>query len=225
LNFTYFGHSCFLLETKGYKILFDPFISPNEMAKHIDVNAIAADYIAVSHGHEDHVADLVSIAKNTKAKVIACYELGDYLTENNIDNFHGMNIGGSFKFDFGTIMLTNAIHSNSLNGRYLGAAGGFVINNEEGSFYYAGDTALTYDMKLIAAKFKIDFAALPIGGNFTMDYKDAFMASDFIQCQQIIALHYDTFEPIKINKMEVLDYFKSSGKKLHFLEIGQNISF
>ena len=96
MHFTYFGHSCFLLETKGKSILFDPFISPNELAKDIDINQIKCDYIAVSHGHEDHIADLVAIAKNTGAKVIGCYELGEYLEENGLSNFHGMNIGGAF---------------------------------------------------------------------------------------------------------------------------------
>jgi L-ascorbate metabolism protein UlaG (beta-lactamase superfamily) len=221
MQFTYFGHSCFLLETKGKSILFDPFISPNELAKDIDINQIKCDYIAVSHGHEDHIADLVAIAKNTGAKVIACYELGAYLEENDLSNFHGMNVGGSFSFDFGQIFMSIAHHSNSINGRYLGAAAGFVVNNEEGCFYYAGDTALTYDMKLLAQKFNITSAALPLGGNFTMDYKDALLASDFIDCHQIIGIHYDTFPPIKVDKEKAKVYFKNAGKQLHFMGIGE----
>lgn len=223
MQFTYFGHSCFLLETKGKSILFDPFISPNELAKDIDINQIKCDYIAVSHGHEDHIADLVTIAKNTGAKVIGCFELGAYLEEHGLANFHGMNLGGGFSFDFGEIYMSIALHSNSINGRYMGAAGGFIINNNEGCFYYSGDTALTYDMKLLAQKYKITAAALVLGGNFTMDYKDALLASDFIGCNKIIGLHYDTFPPIKIDKEKAISYYKNAGKQLTFMEIGKKI--
>lgn len=225
MHITYFGHSCFLLETKGSKILFDPFISANELAKDIDINQIKCDFIAVSHGHEDHILDLVSIAKNTGAKVIGCYELGKYLEEHGLTNFHGMNVGGAFNFPFGKLQMTIAQHSNSFKGRYMGAAGGFVISNDSDTFFYAGDTALTYDFKLLAQKFNITTAALPIGGNFTMDYKDALLASDFIDCHQIIALHYDTFPPIKVNKEQVSTYYKNAGKRIHFMEIGQNKEF
>jgi L-ascorbate metabolism protein UlaG (beta-lactamase superfamily) len=225
MHITYFGHSCFLLETRGSKILFDPYISVNELAKDIDINQIKCDFIAVSHGHEDHILDLVPIAKNTGAQVIGCFELGEYLEENGITNFHGMNVGGTFDFPFGTLQMTIAQHSNSFNGRYMGAAGGFVISSDEETFFYAGDTALTYDFKLLAQKFNITTAALPIGGNFTMDYKDALLASDFIDCRQIIALHYDTFPPIRVNQEKVSTYYKNAGKRIHFMQIGQNKEF
>lgn len=225
MQFTYFGHSCFLLETKGSKILFDPYISANELAKDIDINQIKCDFIAVSHGHFDHIEDLVPIAKNTDAQVIGSFELGEYLAENGITNFHGMNVGGSFEFDFGTLQMTIAQHSNSYQGRYLGVASGFVIQNDEDTFYYSGDTALTYDLKLLAQKFNITTAALPIGGNFTMDYKDALLASDFISCKQIIALHYDTFPPIRVDKEQVSTYYRNAGKRIHFTEIGLKTEF
>jgi len=221
MQITYFGHSCFLLETKGSRILFDPFISANELAKDIDINQIKCDFIAISHGHEDHMLDLVPIAKNTGALVIGAHELRPYLEENGINNFHAMGVGGTFEFDFGTVQMTIAQHSSSYYGRYMGNAAGFVISNDKDTFYYAGDTALTYDFKLLAQKFNITVAALPIGGNFTMDYQDALVASDFIDCKQIIALHYDTFPPIKINKEKTSTYFKNAGKRIYFMEIGE----
>ena len=225
MQFTFYGHACFLVKTKGKSILFDPFISPNPMAKDIDVQNIECDYIAVSHAHSDHIADLIPIAKRTKALVIGSHELGAYLKENEIENFHTMNVGGSFNFDFGRITMTNAIHSNSIEGRYMGVAAGFVIDNEEDCFYYAGDTALTYDMKLLKHKFNIKVAALPIGGNYTMDYKDAAVAADFVECRTIVGLHYDTMESIVINHDQVKSYFKNSGKNIHLINIGETINF
>lgn len=221
MKFTYYGHSCFLIETKGKSILFDPFISGNELAKDIiDVNSIKCDYIMVSHGHQDHIADLISIAKNTGAKVIGSWELGFFLEENGITNYHQMNVGGGFQFEFGEVYMTIAQHSNSFKGRYMGVASGFVINNNEGCFYYSGDTALTYDMKLLASKYNITVAAMPVGGNFTMDYKEALHASDFINCNEVIAVHYNTFPPIKIDIKEAKQYFKNSEKHLCFMEVG-----
>jgi L-ascorbate metabolism protein UlaG (beta-lactamase superfamily) len=222
MKFTYYGHSCFLIETKGKAILFDPFISGNELAKDVDINSIQCDYILVSHGHQDHIGDLLSIAKRTGAKVIGSWELGFFLEENGVTNYHQMNVGGGFDFDIGYILMTTAIHSNSYKGRYMGFAAGFIVKNEEGCFYYSGDTALTFDMKLLANKFNITTAALPVGGNFTMDYKDALEASEFVKCNNVIAVHYDTFPPIKINQVKAEEYFSSSNKRLNFLQIGES---
>src|SRR5688572_3222655 len=103
MNITYYGHSCFGVEVNGKHIVFDPFISPNELAKNIDVNTIKADYILISHGHEDHIADAVTLAKRTGAKVICCYEIYVWLNKKGIENIHAMNIGGKVKYDFGNI--------------------------------------------------------------------------------------------------------------------------
>lgn len=224
MNISYFGHSCFGIEINGKHLLFDPFITPNELAKNIDVSKIKADYILISHGHEDHIADVVSIAKRTGAKVICTYEIYVWLSKKGIENIHAMNIGGKTKLDFGNVKCVNAIHSSSLpDGTYGGNPMGFVIESNEGNFYYAGDTALTYDMKLIGEYRKIDFAFLPIGDNFTMGVDNAIIASDFIHCKDIIGMHYDTFGAIKIDHNEATEKFKRSGKNLSLLKIGETI--
>ncbi len=128
MKLNYYGQSSFLLEVNGTKILFDPFISPNELAKDIDVEKIECDYILVSHGHYDHVADLVAIAKRTNAKVVSSFEIVDWLKGQGVENAHPMNLGGSWKFDFGKVKMVYAAHSNSLpDGTYAGTAAGFII--------------------------------------------------------------------------------------------------
>lgn len=225
MNITYYGHSCFGVEINGKHLLFDPFISHNSLAKTINVNEIKADYILISHGHEDHIADAEGIAKRTGAKVICSWEINVWLGKKGVENIHPMNTGGKIKLDFGNVKAVSAVHSSGLpDGTYGGVAMGFVIESNEGSFYYAGDTALTYDMKLIGDYRSINFAFLPIGDNFTMGVDNAIIACNFIKCDDIVGMHYDTFEPIKIDKKEALNKFEAQGKKLTLLEIGQTIT-
>ena len=230
MKITYAGHACFLVETKGKKLLFDPFISPNELTKtstnpSINADLIEADYILISHGHQDHLADAASIAKRTGAKIISNYEIVTWYGAKGLEG-HPMNHGGQWTFDFGIVKYVNAIHSSVLpDGTYGGNPGGFVIWNEEGCFYFAGDTALTMDMKLIPMTCpKLDFAMLPIGDNFTMGIQDAIIASDFIECDKMIACHYDTFGYIKIDHNEAKKSFASKGKELFLLPIGDSVN-
>jgi L-ascorbate metabolism protein UlaG (beta-lactamase superfamily) len=224
MKITYFGHSCFGVEILGKHLLFDPFISHNPLAAKIKVEEIKADYILISHGHEDHIADATSIASRTGAKVISGYEIRNWLMKQGVENTHPMNTGGKWLFDFGKVKCVAAQHSSSLpDGSYGGNPMGFVIETSEGNFYYAGDTALTYDMKLIGDYRKLDFAFLPVGDNFTMGVDNAIIAADFIQCRDIIAMHYDTFESIKINPTEAKLKFERAGAKLTLMEIGQTI--
>ncbi len=225
MKITYYGHSCFLLETEGKSILFDPFITPNELANSIDANIIKADYILISHGHEDHVADAVSIALRTGATVISNWEIIQWVQKQGVKNVHPMNIGGHWFFDFGKVKCVNAVHSSSLpDGSYGGNPMGFLLETAKGNVYYAGDTALTMDMKLIGDYKKIDVAFLPIGNNFTMGIDNAIIAADFIRCDKIIGMHYDTFGYIKIDHLEATEKFKSSGKNLLLIPIGDSIS-
>ena len=225
MKITYYGQSCFAIETKGKTILFDPYISKNPLAKDIDVNSIQADYIALSHGHFDHTADAIDIAKRTGATIIAAYEIHNWAQQQGIKKTHPMNPGGQWTFDFGTILCVTAVHSSSFeDGSYAGNPMGFVIWNEEGCLYFAGDTALTMDMQLIPMLCPpLDTAILPIGDNFTMGVKGAVLASDFIKCNKIIGCHYDTFGFIKIDHNKAKKAFEDAGKALILLDIGTQI--
>ncbi len=224
MKLTFYGHACFAIETNGKKLLFDPFITGNELAKDVDINKIAADYILVSHGHGDHVADLVSIAKRTGAQVIAAFEIVEWVQKQGVTNAHPMNFG-PYNFDFGKLHFLPAWHSSVMpDGVYGGNPGGFLVHGAEKKFYYSGDTCLMMDMQLIPRYAKLDFAILPVGGNFTMDADDAVIAADFIKCDKIIGIHFDTFGYIKIDHQAAKDKFKAAGKELILPEIGQTIT-
>ena len=221
---TYYGQSTFEIEAGGKKLLFDPFISPNPMAAAIDITTLKPDYILVSHGHGDHVADLLAIQKNSGAIVICIAEIAGWLEKQGIKNAHGMNIGGGFDFDFGRVKMVNAIHSSTLpDGSPGGNPAGFVIYTNDKTIYFAGDTALTYDMKLLEDE-NLDWAFLPIGDNYTMGAEDAIKASGFINCENIIGMHYDTFPVIKIDIEEVKQRFEEAGIELKLLQIGESMT-
>ncbi|TDO19941.1 metal-dependent hydrolase [Pedobacter duraquae] len=224
MKYTYYGQSCFLLEADGKKFLFDPFITPNPLAKHIDITAIEADYILVSHGHGDHVADLVAIAKQTGALVIAMVEVAGWAEKQGVTNLHPMNFGRQ-KFDFGTVRMVWATHSSSLpDGSYGGNPAGFVLETAGKTIYFAGDTSLNYDMKLLADLYRLDYAILPIGGNYTMDVDDALLATKYINCDKVIGVHYDTFPQIEIDRKEALAKFERENKTLLLPGIGETIT-
>ena len=224
MKLTYYGHSCFGVRIKGKNIVFDPFILHNELAKDIQPDSIEADYIFLSHGHADHIADCISIAKRTGCKVVANWEIHEWLNKQGISNTHPMNTGGKWNFEFGTVKCVVAQHSSGLpDGSYGGNPMGFVLTSEEGNFYYSGDTALTLDMQLIPGWAKLNFAVLPIGDNFTMDIADAVKSADFIQCNTIVGVHYDTFGFIKIDRKEAVASFQASQKTLLLPAIGETI--
>lgn len=224
MKLTYLGHACILVEFGGKKLLFDPFISGNELAKNVDIDAIEADYILITHGHQDHILDVERIAKNTGAKLISNFEIVTYFGNLGIEG-HPMNHGGSWDFDFGKVKYVNAVHSSSFpDGTYAGNPGGFVIWNEANAFYFAGDTALTMDMKLIPLTCpKLDFCILPVGDNFTMGVDEALLASDFVECSKVVACHYDTFGYIVVDKNLVNRAFQAKNKDLIFVDIGEAI--
>lgn len=222
----YYGHSCFSVQAAGKTILFDPYITPNSLAAAIDVGQVPADYILVSHGHEDHVADAVAIARRTGATVIANYEVALWLNAKGAPKIHPMNHGGAVKLDFGRVKFVNAVHSSTMpDGSAGGHPGGFVVETPDGNFYYSGDTALTLDMKLIGEATKLKFAALCVGDNFTMGPDDAVKAAQFIGCDQILGVHFDTFPPIKIDHALAEQKFTAAGKTLHLLHPGEAMDF
>lgn len=224
MKLTYYGHSCFLLEWNGQRIIFDPFISPNELAAHIDVQQIRVDAVLISHGHGDHLADAETIARNSDAPIVSNYEVATWF-ENKGLRVHPMNHGGKWTFDFGTVKYVNAVHTSSLpDGSNGGNPGGFVVWNEEQCLYFAGDTALHFDMQLIPITCpELDVAILPIGDNFTMGYDDAVIAAEFVECERVIGCHYDTFGYIKIDHEEAKKSFADEGKELILLPIGGSI--
>ncbi|MGZ3874147.1 MAG: metal-dependent hydrolase [Mucilaginibacter sp.] len=220
---TFYGQSTFMIEAGGKKLLFDPFISPNPAAKHVDIHSLKPDYILVSHGHGDHVADLLAIQKSSGAIIICIAEIAGWLEKQGVKNSHGMNIGGAFNFDFGRVKMVNAIHSSTLpDGSPGGNPAGFVVYAGEKTIYYAGDTALTMDMKLLADE-NLDWAFLPIGDNYTMGVDDAIKASGFVNCKNVIGMHYDTFPVIKINKQEALEKFIKAGINIQLPTIGESL--
>lgn len=225
MQYSFFGHSCFSITVNGKKLLFDPFITGNELARNIDITSIEADYILLSHGHSDHVADTEAIAKRTGATIIANYEVAMWFAAKGIEKYQPMNTGGKWKFDFGTVKCVQANHSSSLpDGSYGGNPVGFIIINDEQNFYYAGDTALTLDMQLIPMFADIDFAILPIGDNFTMGIEDAVQAAKMVQTKRVIGVHYDTFGFIKIDHQKAIELFKTNELELKLPGIGETIN-
>jgi L-ascorbate metabolism protein UlaG (beta-lactamase superfamily) len=223
MKITFYGHASLAIEVGGKTILVDPFISANPKASHIDINSLAADYILLTHAHQDHILDVEVIANRTNAIIVSSYEVATHFGNKGLQ-YHPMNHGGSWKFDFGKVKLVNAIHSSSFpDGSYGGNPCGFVIESESKNIYIAGDTALTMDMKLIPMRTKLDLAILPIGDNFTMDIDDAILASDFVECDKILGVHFDTFGFIEINHDMAIKKFFDAGKDLMLLKIGESI--
>ena len=223
MKITYLGHASLAIEVAGKNIIVDPFISANELAKDIKLDQLKADYILLTHAHQDHILDVETIAKRTKAKIVSNFEMVTYYGNKGFEG-HPMNHGGSWQFDFGKLTYVNAIHTSSFpDGSYGGQPGGFILQTDEGNIYIAGDTALTMDMKLIPLQAKLDLAVLPIGDNFTMGIESAVIASDFIQCNRILGYHYDTFGYIVIDHKKAKQAFKEKGKELILLPVGEDI--
>lgn len=223
MKITFYGHSSLGIELDGKHILVDPYISANANASHININELEADYILITHAHGDHVLDVEYIASRTNAVIVSNFEVATHYGNKGFKN-HPLNHGGSWVFDFGKVKYVNAVHSSSFpDGSYGGNPGGFVIEGEHKNIYISGDTALTMDMKLILLRTKLDLAIFPIGGNFTMDVEDAIVASDFVECDKILGVHYDTFGYIVINHEEAIRRFFDKGKDLMLLKIGESI--
>ena len=200
---TWHGHSCFLVETDGgQRILIDPWLDENPASdiKSDDIGPL--DYILVSHGHFDHFADCIKLAKKTGATVISTFELVSFCQSKGVEKGHGMNIGGAYVFDFGRVKLTPALHTGTIagdeNGTHTTDCSGFLLSLNEGQrLYHAGDTALIMDMQLLQGS--VDVAILPIGDNFTMGPEDAARAVEMIEPDVVIPMHYNTFPVIEQN--------------------------
>ena len=220
----YHGHSFVELRINKHIVYIDPFISGNPLC---DIKKESADcnFIILTHGHADHFGNTIELARGKDVKVIATAELSYYLDSKGIST-HAMNLGGAYQFPFGKVKLTIAHHSSSTpDGTYAGDPAGVVISAENKHIYHAGDTALFYDMKLIGEMFKIDYAFLPAGDNFTMGIDDAVKAAEYLNAENIIPIHYNTFDVIKIDVNEFKRKIESVGKKCHALNAGDELEF
>jgi L-ascorbate metabolism protein UlaG (beta-lactamase superfamily) len=192
---TYLGHSCFQIRSAGRTLLIDPFLTGNPQAA-AAADSVEADFILVSHGHGDHVGDTVAIAERTGATVISNHEIVTWLRQRGVRQTHDMHLGGSHRFDFGTLKLTVAHHGSMLpDGANGGSPAGFLLKTADGTIYHAGDTALFGDMRLIGdAELKV--ALLPIGDNYTMGPEDSLRAIALLRPQVVVPMHFNTFPAI-----------------------------
>ncbi len=225
MKITYYGQSCVEFDFQGVKVLLDPFITYNPLAKNIDIESIQPDYIFLSHCHRDHVADLKQIQGNSDATVVAIVETADWVSKQGIpsDKVIEFNFGGTVEFPFGKAKMVYALHTNSTpDGQYAGVAAGYVFFTDDRKIYFAGDTALTMEMKLLE-DLELDWAFLPIGGHYTMDVDDAVKASKFINCKKIVGVHYNTFTPITIDLKAATEKFANAGLDLYLPKIGESL--
>jgi len=194
---TFHGHSCFVLEHDGKRIIFDPFLSGNPRADVRPEQLPHLDAVLLTHGHADHLGDAVPLAKKHGATIVAPYELALYCGDRGVENVHSMHIGGSHEFPFGRVKMVVAIHGGmvegeaSASGRYTTAPCGYVVTLGGKSVYHAGDTALTSDMQLLAGR--VDVMCLPIGDNYTMGVEDGARAVELVKPKVAIPMHFGTF--------------------------------
>ncbi len=208
MEIKFHGHSCFELSDGETRVLIDPFLKPNNPAAIVTGGEVAPTHIAISHGHADHMADAVPVAKRTGAHCVAVVEIANWLEELGVENVSDPNLGGTVSFDWGWIKLVPAWHTSTLpgsaetpfsptTGTVVGTAAGLLVNLAGLTVYHAGDTCLFSDMKLIAERNPIDVAMLPIGGHYTMDRHDGAVAAEFVGAGTVIPMHCNTFPAIE----------------------------
>lgn len=223
MKLTYYGQSCIGIQLAKAQLLFDPFISGNPLAQHVDISAIPATQILLTHSHNDHVADAETILKRTDASLIANAEICDWYSKKLGNSMHPMNIGGRLALNGYDVKMVMAQHSSTLpDGASGGTACGFVIFSEEGNFHHAGDTAAMLDMQLLK-RHNLRFACLPIGDNYTMGIADAIEAAGYMGVGTVVGMHYNSFPAITIDTSKATAAFARAGIELRLLSIGETI--
>lgn len=220
LNITYLGHSGFLFDDGKHVLAVDPFLTGNPLARHKPAD-IRCQTIGLTHGHGDHLGDTVAIAKANGATVIACWEITEYLGEQGVQRLEPGNPGGRIVTDFGWVAFTQAYHSASFEGRYMGNPCGLVIQIGGVTVYHCGDTGLFSDMKLIGEIYRPQIACIPIGDRFTMGPELASKAAEWIRPKVAIPIHYKTFGLLRQNA----EGFAPAGVEVKELEPGRTWRF
>lgn len=226
LSIKFLGHATFHVQAGEDSIVIDPFLAPSNPACPVTQEELEANYILVTHGHHDHVSDLKDLARRTGAKVVSNYEICDWLSRDGITNVHAMHIGGSHIFSFGTLKLTAAVHGSLLpDGSCGGAATGLLLHfRNDRVVYHAGDTGLTYDMRLIGEKTSVDLALLPIGDNFTMGPEDAVVAAQFVNAEKVVPMHYNTFPLVDQDPDKFAELLKAEGIDCEIMNPGEELT-
>lgn len=195
VEITFLGHSGFLFSDGKFTIAVDPFLTGNPVAKH-EPHQIECQYVALTHGHSDHVGDSLAIAQANNANVVAAFEICNYFNEQGHENCNPGNPGGQIATDFGWVAFTQAFHSSSFEGRYMGMPCGLVIHIGGVTIYHLGDTTIFGDLRLLGEIYQPDIACVPIGDRFTMGPKLAARATQLVDPKVAIPIHFNTWPPI-----------------------------
>ena len=198
MEIRFLGHASFEIADGSARILIDPFLRPDNPAAVVGPEEIDPTHILLTHGHGDHMAHAVEVAKRTGAKCVGLVELARWLSEQGVEDVVDPNLGGTVELEFGWVKLVPAFHTNTLpDGRAIGLSAGLVIGIGATTVYHLGDTCLFSDLRLIAERTPVNVALVPIGGHYTMDRHDAVVAAELVGAETVIPMHYDTFPPIE----------------------------
>ncbi|MBS1880952.1 MAG: metal-dependent hydrolase [Actinobacteria bacterium] len=224
MEIKFHGQSCFELSDGGKTVLTDPFLKPNNPVAVATAEEVAADVVAVSHGHADHVADAVAVTQRTGAELVAIVELADWFAGQGVASVKDPNFGGTVSYDWGSIKYVPAWHTNTApDGTVIGPPAGMVIRIGDTTVYHAGDTCLFSDMMLIAECHQPDVFLVPIGGHYTMDRHDAVRACKLVGAATVIPMHYNTFPPIETDAEAFkADVESQTASKVVVLQPGQS---
>jgi L-ascorbate metabolism protein UlaG (beta-lactamase superfamily) len=232
MEIRYHGHSCFELRDGETTLLVDPFLAPNNPKAEATAADVEPTHIALTHGHADHIADVVEVARRSGAEVVAMVELANWLEEHGVEHVHDPNLGGTVEFDWGSIKLVQAWHTNTTpgseerpfsatSGTAMGSAAGLIIRMGGLTVYDAGDTCLFSDMELIGKRHGVDLALLPIGGHYTMDREDAAYAAGIIGASRVMPIHFGTFPAIETDVEAFHSDLSAKGVEGLILEPGE----